>query len=384
MGLGAAGCGAPAPPSLASVTLLPATVQGGASSTGNVTLSDFAPAGGAAVTLSSSRPTASVPPTVTIAEGQTSATFAVTTTATSADETATIAASYAGLTRTASLTISPTPCALRTAGAQWLAFSSKRSATYDLYAMRDDGTCLTQITDGAGDDLFVTWSPAGTLAYMSARSGRMQIYVRDFSTGAERLLDVGDLTATSPAFSPDGQFIAFEGYAPGVTAISDIYVVPAAGGTPVKLTTSQRYSAGPAWSPDGATLYFVSNRVSGYNAWSVPASGGVETMIPGTGGILGRPVATPDGTGIAYTLSAAGAAFSKVVLQTLSSGAIRTVTSQADGEPTFDRTGARMVVTSFRAGNADLWLLDVGTGAQVRQLTTDSGIDGAAAYAPFP
>jgi Tol biopolymer transport system component len=45
---------------------------------------------------------------------------------------------------------------------------------------------------------------------------------------------------------------------------------------------------------------------------------------------------------------------------------------------------ARIVVTSFRGGNADLWLLDAATGAQVRQLTTDSGIDGAAAYAPFP
>jgi len=43
-----------------------------------------------------------------------------------------------------------------------------------------------------------------------------------------------------------------------------------------------------------------------------------------------------------------------------------------------------MVVTSFRGGNADLWLLDVATGAEVRQLTTDSGIDGAAAFGPFP
>ena len=278
----------------------------------------------------------------------------------------------------------PDPCALRTPGAQWLAFSSKRTGAYDIYAMRADGTCLTQVTNDAADDLFVTWSPAGTIAYMSSRSGRMQVYVHDFASGIERLLDVGDLTATSPAFSPDGQLVAFEGYEPGVTAISDVYVVPAAGGTPVKRTTGQKYSAGPAWSPDGATLYFVSNRVSGYNVWTVPAAGGTETMIPGTAGILGRPVATPDGAGIAYTLSAPGAAFSKVVIQALSTGIVRTVTTQADGEPTLDRTGTRMVVTSFRGGNADLWLLDAATGAEVRQLTTDPGIDGAAAFGPFP
>ena len=75
---------------------------------------------------------------------------------------------------------------------------------------------------------------------------------------------------------------------------------------------------------------------------------GTETMIGGTAGILGRSAATPDGTGIAYTLSAPGAAFGKIVLQTLSTGAVRTVTTQADGEPTLDRTGAQMVVTSLQ------------------------------------
>jgi TolB protein len=278
----------------------------------------------------------------------------------------------------------PDPCALGTAGPQWLAFSSKRTGNYDVFAMREDGTCLTQVTSDAGDELFATWSPAGTIAYMSSRSGRMRIYVRDFTTGAERLLDVGDLAATSPAFSPDGGLVAFEGYEPGVTSVADIYLVPSTGGVPVKLTSSQRYSAGPAWSPDGATVFFVSNRAGRYDVWSVPASGGAETMLAGTAGVLGRPAATPDGTGIVFTLPAAGAAFSKVVVRDLSTGAVRTVSSQSDGEPTVDRTGGRLVVTSARGGNPDLWLLDLSTGAEVRRLTTEAGIDGAAAFGPFP
>jgi len=372
-------------PSLSSVTVSPSSVVGGTGATGTIELSFAAPAGGAVVGLSSSLASVSVPGTATIAEGATSTTFALTTSPVATEETATIAAVYAGGTRTTTLAVTPPPpCALRTAGAQWIAFSSKRTGVYDIYAMRADGTCLTQVTNDAADDLFATWSPAGTIAYMSARSGRMQIYVRDFTSGDERLLDVGDLTATSPAFSPDGTRVAFEGYAPGVTAVSDVYVVPAAGGVPVKLTTGQKYSAGPAWSPDGSTVYFVSNRVSGYNVWTVPAAGGAETLVPGTAGILGRPAATPDGTGIAFTLPAAGAAFSKVVLLNISTGAVRTVSSQSDGEPTLDRTGSRMAVTSFRGGNADVWLLDVATGAEVRQLTDDPGVDGAAAFGPFP
>jgi TolB protein len=245
------------------------------------------------------------------------------------------------------------------------------------------------VTQASSDALFASWSPAGTIAFMSGQSGSMQVYVRDFTTGAEQRIDVGALTATSPAFSPDGQSIAFEGYEPGVTGVADVYRIPAAGGTPVKLTTGQKYSAGPAWSPDGGTLYFVSNRFVGgvnvgYNVWKVPAAGGAETMIAGTQGILGRPAATPDGLGLAYTLSASGAAFSQVVVQTLGTGAIRTITSQKDAEPAFNRSGDRVIVTSQRGTGADLLLVDTVTGAVVRQLTTDPSIDGLAAYGPFP
>lgn len=278
----------------------------------------------------------------------------------------------------------PEPCALAAPGAQWLAFSSKRNGNHDVFALRADGTCLTQVTSDRGDDLFASWSPAGTIAYASARSGRLQVYVRDFTTGAERRLDVGDRTATSPAFSPDGALVAFEGWDPGASGVADVYVVPAAGGVPVKLTSSQRYSAGPAWSPDGATVYFVSNRAGRYDVWSVPAAGGEETMLPGTSGVLGRPAATPDGTGIAFALPAEGAAFTRVVVLDIRTGALRTVSARSDGEPAVDRTGGRLVVTSARSGSADLWLLDMATGAEVRQLTTQAGIDGSAAFAPFP
>ena len=55
-------------PPLASVTLTPASVTGGAASTGTVTLATAAPAGGAVVTLTSSNiNAATVPASVTVA-----------------------------------------------------------------------------------------------------------------------------------------------------------------------------------------------------------------------------------------------------------------------------------------------------------------------------
>ena len=102
---------APPPvPTLSSLSLNPTSVTGGNSSTGTVTLSGAAPAGGAQVALSSSNTTvARVPSSVTVAAGATSATFTVSTSAVSASTSATISASYGGVTRSAFVTVTPAP-----------------------------------------------------------------------------------------------------------------------------------------------------------------------------------------------------------------------------------------------------------------------------------
>ena len=91
---------------LAALALNPAIVVGGSSSTGTVSLTGPAPANGALVTLSSSKPTrASVPPNVMVAAGSSSKTFTVTTTAGKTDTSVTISASYAGVMKIATLTV---------------------------------------------------------------------------------------------------------------------------------------------------------------------------------------------------------------------------------------------------------------------------------------
>jgi uncharacterized repeat protein (TIGR03803 family) len=93
---------------LSSLSLNPASVTGGQSSAGTVTLSAGAPSGGAVVTLSSSNPSvASVPSTVTVAAGATSATFTVTTTAVSTSTSVMISGTYNGTTQSVTLTVMP-------------------------------------------------------------------------------------------------------------------------------------------------------------------------------------------------------------------------------------------------------------------------------------
>lgn len=95
--------------SLSTVAVNPASVTGGASSQGTVTLTSPAPAGGFAVSLSSGNTAATVPASVSVAQGATSATFAIATSAVTASTPVTVTASAGGVMRTATLTVNPPP-----------------------------------------------------------------------------------------------------------------------------------------------------------------------------------------------------------------------------------------------------------------------------------
>ncbi len=102
------GTGAAAGVALSSLTLSPTSVKSGVSSTGTVTLSGAAPTGGAVVTLSSSNTTvATVPASVTVKAGATTATFTVSTKRVRNNTSLTISATYQGVTKTATLTVTP-------------------------------------------------------------------------------------------------------------------------------------------------------------------------------------------------------------------------------------------------------------------------------------
>jgi dipeptidyl aminopeptidase/acylaminoacyl peptidase len=70
-------------------------------------------------------------------------------------------------------------------------------------------------------------------------------------------------------FSPDGRWISFNAYKTTDAAVSTIYVVSATGGPWVRITEGQFWDDKPRWSPDGKTIYFISNRMGFFNVWKV-------------------------------------------------------------------------------------------------------------------
>ena len=103
---------------------------------------------------------------------------------------------------------------------------------------------------------------------------------------------------TDPAFSPDGTQVAFTGEYDGNV---DVFVVPAVGGVPKRLTWHPAADTALGWTPDGKRVIFSSSRTaySRFNEmFTVPPDGGVEEKVPLPSGY--QASMSPDGQMIAY------------------------------------------------------------------------------------
>src|SRR5207244_3679949 len=106
---------------------------------------------------------------------------------------------------------------------------------------------------------------------------------------------------SGPAWSPDGTKMAFVSNLGGN---HDISVMNADGTNPTQLTNDLAQDEAPAWSPDGTRIAFTSNRGGNDEAYVMGADGSGQTRLTQTpGGDAGSPAWSPDGTKIAYTVA---------------------------------------------------------------------------------
>src|SRR5208283_321598 len=127
-------------------------------------------------------------------------------------------------------------------------------------------------------------------------AGSIWIANRDASN--VRRLTVGGHEG-NPIFSPDGSQVAFTGDYDGTRGV---YVVPAVGGVPRRLTYHPADGDVAGWTPDGKQILFSSERAAFASGvvqlFSVPLEGGFATQVP-----LARASEasfSPDGARIAY------------------------------------------------------------------------------------
>jgi Tol biopolymer transport system component/DNA-binding winged helix-turn-helix (wHTH) protein len=147
------------------------------------------------------------------------------------------------------------------------------------------GTCSEIIPDG-------DWSPDGTnvlATRLDSKTQHSEVWLVPISarpnaeTASRRLFTCSGCDLWQPHFSPDARWIVFEAAAELPTAIEDkIYVAPAGGGPWTAITDGQQFADKPRWSPDGKTIYFLSQEDGYFNVWA-------RRFEPTTGTPLGAP-----------------------------------------------------------------------------------------------
>ncbi|MFH2103474.1 MAG: hypothetical protein ABIJ39_09005 [Chloroflexota bacterium] len=170
----------------------------------------------------------------------------------------------------------------------------------DIYIMSADGSELRNFTDSQSYDDSPAWSPDGQyLAYASTQAGVLHpsgqalfvdIYTIRIDGSDPTRLTSSDRYCSNPAWSPSGEFIAYDCL---LAESSEIYIVSATGaGQEIPSANIDGYHHHPAWSPDGRSIAFTSSTLNGWLGISIMEPDGSNVREINTSG--SAPTWSPD------------------------------------------------------------------------------------------
>ncbi len=239
--------------------------------------------------------------------------------------------------------------------AAWFFWPRFWSRTREASAIKS--ATFAQLTYQSGPEYFPSLSPDGnSFVYASRESGKWDIYFQ--RVGGKNAINLtrdssGD--NTQPAFSPDGERIAFRSERDG----GGIFIMGATGESPKRLTD---FGYTPAWSPDGKEIVCAADQTTDPNnrtivpspAWIVNVTDGEKRTV--AKGDAAQPNWSPHGDRIAYWGQHRGGQ-RDIWTIAASGGDPVPVTDDApvDWNPVWSPDGKFLYFASDRGGSMNLW-----------------------------
>jgi serine/threonine protein kinase len=262
-----------------------------------------------------------------------------------------------------------------------IVFASERGGNPGIYLMESDGSEIHRLTESDSSDYYPRWSPDGrrisSHAYppgIVAGSGDAQLFLIDVETGERELLETDLMSAKFADWSPDGRKLVFSGED---NDDWDLYILNLDKDTIRHLTQGDSNDFFPAWSPDGEEIAFVRILDDGdEREIFITSSDGLSLRnLTDSPGWDSHPSWSSDSQSIAFSSRRFGNE-ELFIVNANGTGLIQVTNTPGfnNTEPRFSSDGSRLVFVSDRDGNREIYTMSIKGTTEVR-LTHNDNMD---------
>lgn len=263
-------------------------------------------------------------------------------------------------------------------------FVSQRNGAAELFMIDLETRQVSQLTNTGRGHLSPTIASDSRQIAFAARTGssfelfRGELGIawrtrRPTIVGLNRLT-INPMDETSPSLSSDANWLAF-------SSGHGIELMRANGaGRQIVVPVQQVFvDVNPVISPDGTQIAFVSNRSGAFEIWLYRRTTGELRQLTSNAAALGGLSWSADSTRIAFTTAATDSKLRGIAIADAAGGTFQVLTDQNDSNPSISARGDRLIFTSMRDGDAELYLLNIASG-RVDRLTRSMGVDDSAVF----